>query len=90
MKKESFDKAQQLYSAIHDAQQNIKDIKWYENKLFKKNVSIVLNVPYSIGMCSIDSHIVISDITLIKDVLNTIKIHCVQTIQNAEKELEGL
>lgn len=90
MKKESFDKAQKLYNIIHDAQQDIKDIKWYEQKHYKQGVPLVLKVPYTLGQFGIDSDVVIVDKELIKDVLNTIKIHCVQIIQNAEKELEEL
>lgn len=90
MKKESFDRANKLYATIHDAQQDLKSIKWYDNKFFKRNIPIVLKVPFTIGICSVDSDIVISDETLIKDILNLIKIHYVQTIQNAEKELGEL
>lgn len=90
MKKESFDRANELYGTIHTAQQDLKGIKWYENKFFKRNVPIVLKVPFTIGPYSVDSDIVISDETLIKDILNLIKIHHVQTIQNAEKELGEL
>lgn len=90
MKKESFDKAQKLYNIIHDAQQDIKDIKWYEQKHYKQGVPLVLKVPYTLGQFSVDSNVVIADKELIKDVLNTIKIHSVQAIQNAEKELGEL
>ncbi len=90
MKKESFNKAQILYSKIHDAQTDIKSIKWYEQKHYKCGVPLVLKVPYSIGPYSVDNDIVITDKEFIKDVLNLIKIHCVQTIQNAEKLLEEL
>ena len=89
MKKESFDRAQQLYAIIHDAQQDIKDIKWYEQK-YKHGIPLVLKVPYSLGQYSVDSDVVIADKELIKDILNTVKIHCVQSIQNAEKELGEL
>jgi len=90
MKKESFDKAQQLYNIIHNAQQDIKDIKWYEQKHYKHGVPLVLKVPYTLGPFSVDSDIVIAEKDLIKDILNTIKILSVQAIQNAEKELEEL
>lgn len=90
MKKESFDRAQQLYNSIHKAQQNLKYIKWYEQKHYKHGIPMVLKVPYITGPYSVDSDIVIADKELIKDVLNTIKIHCVQIIQNAEKELGEL
>lgn len=90
MKKESFDKANTLYGIINNAQRHLKDIKWYEQKHYKHDVPLVLKVPYTTGPFSIDSDIIIDDKELIKDVLNTIKIHCVQKIQNAEKELEEL
>lgn len=90
MKKESFNRAQQLYNIIHLAQQDIKDIKWYEQKHYKQGVPLVLKVPYALGQFGIDSDVVITDKELIKDILNTIKIHSVQDIQNAEKELEEL
>jgi hypothetical protein len=90
MKRESFNEAQKLYDIIHGAQQDLKGIKWYEQKFYKHGVPLVLKVPYTIGPYSVDSDIVITDMNLIKDVLNTIKIHSVQTIQNAEKELEEL
>lgn len=90
MKKESFDKANKLYNVIHDAQQDLKDIRWYEQKHYKHGIPMILKVPYTTGICSVDSDVVIVDKELIKDVLNTIKIHCVKVIQNAEKELEGL
>ncbi len=75
---------------VHDAQQDLKNIRWYENKFFKKNTPIVLSIPFTVGVCGVDSHIIISDETLIKDILNLVKIHRVQTIQNAEKELGEL
>lgn len=90
MRKESFDKANVLYGAIHNAQSYLKDIKWYEQKHYKHGIPMVLKVPYTVGPFSVDSDIVISDKELIKDILNTIKIHCVQTIQHAEKLLEEL
>ena len=90
MKKESFDIANKLYGSIHNAQQYLKDIKWYEQKHYKHGIPMVLKVPYIIGQFSVDSDIIIDDKELIKDILNTIKIHCVQIIQNAEKELEEL
>lgn len=90
MTKDNFNKANKLYVTIHDAQQDLKNIRWYENKFFKRNTPVVLNIPFSVGICGVDSHIIISDETLIKDILNLVKIHHVQTIQNAEKELGEL
>ena len=90
MKQEAFNRAQQLYSIIHMAQRDIKDIKWYEQKHYKAGFPLVLKVPYTVGQYSTDSDIVLTDKELIKEVLNCIKIYSVKTIQNAEKELETL
>lgn len=90
MTEDNFKRANRLYNNIRDAQQNLKDIKWYEHKLFKKNIPIVVDVPYTVGTYAVDSHIVIFDVAVINDILNTIKIHSIQTIQNAEKELGEL
>lgn len=90
MNQKAFNRAQQLYSIISTTQLDIKDIKYYEQKHQDKGVSLVLKVPWSIGVCAVDHDIVIADKELIKEVLNCIKIHCVKVIQDAEKELETL
>lgn len=90
MERKAFSRAQQLYNIIQIKQQNIKDIKFYEQKHYKSGVPLVLKVPYTIGSCGVDSDVVIKDKELIKSVLNLIKIHSVKTIQDAEKELEDL
>lgn len=90
MKREAFNKAQRLYNIIHEKQQNIKDMTFYEQRHFKHGVPLVLKVPYTVGSCAVNSDVIITDKELIKEVLNCVKIHCVKTIQDAEKELEVL
>lgn len=90
MNQKTFSRAQVLYNTIHMAQCDIKNIKWYEQKLYKAGVPLTLKVPYTTGLYGVDSDVTITDKELIKEVLNCIKIHSVKTIQNAEKELETL
>lgn len=88
MTKKSYEKAQVLYNVISTAQGDIKSIKRYEQKY--KGYVITVSVPFAVGSWPVDSHINIGDEQCIKDILNVLKIHLVQKIQHAEKELEGL
>lgn len=95
MDRKAFQRAEQLYAVIHSTKHYIKDITYYEQHHYKKGVPLVLKVPWSVGICAVDCDIAITDKelikeVLIKEVLNSIKIHCVKAIQDAEKELETL
>lgn len=90
MKRESFDRAQQLYTIIHDARVNLKGIKFYEQHHYKHDIPLTLKVPYVTGPCSVDYDISIADKEFIKNILNAVKIRLIQKIQYAEKELEEL
>jgi len=90
MNKNTFNRAQQLYSDIQQIRIDIKNIKYYEQKHFKSGVPLVLKIPFTTGPYAVDSDVIITDKELISEVLNCIKIYCVKTIQNAEKELEDL
>ena len=88
MNRNAFNRAQQLYGVIQQTRIDIKNIQWYEQKHFKSGIPLILKVPYTVGPYAVDSDVIITDKELIHEVLNCIKIHCVKTIQNAEKELE--
>ena len=90
MNQKSFNRAQQLYDIIRITQGDIKGIKNYEQRYYNKGVPLVLKVPWAIGVCNVDHDITITDREHIREILNYIKIQCVKTIQDAEKELETL
>jgi len=86
MTKESLAKAQELNRYIHKRKEDLKDIKYYEDKY--------ANHPFQLKLMRtkdpIFSYIDIYDETLKKEILNLVKIHFIADIQKGEKELEEL
>jgi hypothetical protein len=78
-------KAECLREEIHEANNNLRYIKHYEHQLFSYGMEVV--IPQCGG---VNNEMYFYDKQLKKDILNTIKIHLIQKIQNAEKELESL
>lgn len=88
MTKATLKKAQCLSDEIHSAECSLRDIKYYEQKLFDYNIKISL--PRTVGTFATDSDLYFSDTQLKKDLLNTIKTFLEKKIQEAEKELAQL
>lgn len=80
--------AENLRDEIHRAEVYLRDIKHYEHKLAGYGIRLVL--PRTLGTFATNDEIDLFDNQLKKDLLNTIKIHFVKKIQDAEKELEEL
>ena len=78
--------AENLRDDIHRAEVYLRYITDYEHNHFRYGMKIV--VPN--GMFGTNNEILLFDTELKKDLLNTIKIHLVQKIQKAQKELEQL
>jgi hypothetical protein len=81
-------KAECLRDEIHEANIYLRYIKHYEHQLFSYGMEVV--IPQCVGTFGVNNKMYFYDKQLKKDLLNTIKIHLIQKIQNTEKELEEL
>lgn len=86
MTKEKLAEAQELNRHIHYRTEDLKDIKYYEDKYFDYPFQLKLKRTKD----NIFSYIDIFDEEFRKEILNLVKIHIIADIQKCEKELEQL
>ena len=85
MTKEEFLEAQNLNRHIHYRTEDLKDIKYYEDKYSDYPIRLQLKRTSSDNLFS---NVDIYDEGLKKEIINLVKIHFIADIQKCEKELE--